>query len=442
MGNRQNMIRDFNPLNTEPTPSMEIKDESFIEQIYLNSGSLPNKTDENVFQLVQQREIDAKKYYSSPRNKVNILKRFIPTVKSSNSDTRYSHRVFCGAFSADGNLFMTATQDRKIRFYEPRSWKKKKEVVAGDVGWSILDTDFSSDQRWLIYSGWSDCINLCNVIGTHEIHDQLMINSSSYHFCLFSVKFSPDSNEILGGSNDCCLYIYDLNRRDLTMKIQAHDNDINTVAYGEENNNNLILSGSDDCLCKVWDRRLMGKQIEPVGVMVGHQQGITHISPMGDGRYFISNGKDQCIKLWDIRMMQNDQQTKKYSRSSYDYRYGVLGFQDKNLPDRSIMTYRSHLVTKTLIRCYFSPKISTGQRYIYSGSSDGFVYVYDILSGEVIAKLGSHNGVVRDLSWHPTEPWLVSTSWDGSIINWEYDGTGSTKYDFTQKENFIEDEDY
>lgn len=41
----------------------------------------------------------------------------------------------------------------------------------------------------------------------------------------------------------------------------------------------------------VWDRRILEDQ-KPVGVMVGHTQGITHIHPKGDGRYFISNGKD------------------------------------------------------------------------------------------------------------------------------------------------------
>ena len=31
------------------------------------------------------------------------------------------------------------------------------------------------------------------------------------------------------------------------------------------------------------------------------------------------------------------------------------------------MTYRGHSVLRTLIRCHFSPRESTGQNYIYSG---------------------------------------------------------------------------
>lgn len=30
-------------------------------------------------------------------------------------------------------------------------------------------------------------------------------------------------------------------------------------------------------------------------------EGVTHIDAKGDGRHFISNGKDQAVKLWDMR---------------------------------------------------------------------------------------------------------------------------------------------
>ena len=38
-------------------------------------------------------------------------------------------------------------------------------------------------------------------------------------FCLFSTQFSPDSNEILGGSSDQHIYIYDLTRREVAFKV-------------------------------------------------------------------------------------------------------------------------------------------------------------------------------------------------------------------------------
>lgn len=44
------------------------------------------------------------------------------------------------------------------------------------------------------------------------------------------------------------------------------------------------------------------KRGEPVGALTGHLDGI---NSHGDGRYFISNRRDQTIKLWDVRKMSS-----------------------------------------------------------------------------------------------------------------------------------------
>jgi len=56
---------------------------------------------------------------------------------------------------------------------------------------------------------------------------------------------------------------------------------------------------------QVWDRRCLSTG-QAAGVLTGHLHGITHIDSHGDGRSFISNGKDQAIKLWDIRKMMSN----------------------------------------------------------------------------------------------------------------------------------------
>lgn len=55
-------------------------------------------------------------------------------------------------------------------------------------------------------------------------------------------------------------------------------------------------------------------------------QGITHLNAKGDGRCFISNCKDQTIKLWDVRMgVRSEQQaaaagTQRIATWDWDYR--------------------------------------------------------------------------------------------------------------------------
>lgn len=53
--------------------------------------------------------------------------------------------------------------------------------------------------------------------------------------------------------------------------------------------------------------------------------------------------------------------------------FSVYAPRTKLEGDTSIMTYRGHVVIKTLVRCRFSPVETTGQRYIYTGCGLGSV---------------------------------------------------------------------
>jgi WD40 repeat protein len=87
--------------------------------------------------------------------------------------------------------------------------------------------------------------------------------------------------------------------------------------------------------------------------------------------------------------------------------------------------YRGHRVLQTLVRAYFSPVESTGQRYIYTGSTDGTVYIYDVVTGETVRKLSGHAATVRDVSWHPTLPVIATSS--VSHLNMLQDSNGDIR---------------
>merc|ERR1711879_854795 len=218
---------------------------------------------------------------------------------------------------------------------------------------------------------------------------------------------------------------YDVEAQKVISRAYAHEDDVNTVAYLDDSNH-IYVSGSDDSQIMVWDTRCCKQGVipKPEGRLEGHTEGLTYISAKGDGRYFISNAKDQKCKLWDIRLMTSGQKTRKQKvpRFYWDYRwqaYPGIPSEVQHPNDRSLMSFTGHAVLQTLIRCRWSPMETTGQRYILSGSQCGSLFVYDVLSGAKTAEFKFHRSVVRDCDWHPEQPLVASVGWDGSVVRWD-----------------------
>jgi len=350
----------------------------------------------------------------------------------------FKNKVFCGTYAREGDIFMSACQDRMIRIFDTSkgNFKLVQTVEAQDVGWSVLDVALSPDGGHLVYSSWSDSLHQVNVLDKEDRQVSLPINPDGRQFCIFSVSFSQDSQELLCGANDGFIYLYDRFSNKQSMRVSAHEDDVNAVCFLDETTH-TVASGGDDGLCKVWDRRsLRENNPKPVGVLAGHVDGIAFVDPRGDGRHLITNSKDQTIKLWDIRKFSNTntikQGRKEVSRQRWDYRWervprNLAGAKRKVEGDSSVMTYTGHTVLQTLVRARFSPQFTTGQRYIYTGCAAGRVVIYDLLTGAVVKELSGHKGVVRDVSWHPHREEIISSSWDFSVIRWE--GVEASKED-------------
>ncbi|XP_060567782.1 DDB1- and CUL4-associated factor 11-like isoform X2 [Ruditapes philippinarum] len=416
----------------DPNPdTTRIMNNDIYEEIMLRSGrsNAFDKSHPTVAHMLYKRQIGMRKqikFAASDRRVISTP--YLPNY--CDSVANYRQKAFCGTYSVDGNIFLSASQDQNIRIYDTTEdrFELMKSIRAKDVGWSVLDTAFSPDGNYMIYSSWSDCIHLCNVHGDQDVHQALHLFPTENSFCIFSLTFSSDNREILGGANDGHLYVFDRDSNQRSLKIDAHDDDVNAVAFADTTSQ-ILFSGGDDGLCKVWDRRTLKEDHPvPVGVLAGHYDGITYIDPKGDARYLLSNSKDQTMKLWDIRMFSSStaiEQTKKaVSKQRWDYRWQqVPKKMDKHrrLPgDTSVMTYKGHSVLHTLIRCHFSPEFTTGQRYVYTGCAMGNLIIYDTLTGQIVRKLEGHRQCVRDVSWHPYENNIVTTSWDGSLRKWEY----------------------
>lgn len=331
------------------------------------------------------------------------------------------HRLYSGQFSKSGSVFVSASQSQSITIYNATTWARQRVIEARNVAWTVTSTDLSPDERFLIYSSMGPVVHLANVQGDYELHEALTRDDDGAG--VMCAKFSAGGGEVVCGCNDNAIRILDVERKRMIACVEGHADDINAVAFV---NSNVVLSGSDDTLVKVWDLRCLRTQASaaPAGVLAGHTEGVTHLTDRGDGVYVLSNAKDQSAKMWDLRKMHGAaDRVRVASRHRWDYRFMEYPGLDRPVRhpyDCSVMTYRGqHRTLMTLIRAYVSPLASTGGAFVYTGSATGSVHIYDAISGEPCAVLsGAHDTCVRDVSWHPQLPVIASSSWDGSISLW------------------------
>jgi WD repeat-containing protein 23 len=376
-------------------------------------------------------------------------------IPRSKADTiiHYPARCYSGQFSNDGNFFFSCGQDFKVRMYDtsnPYNWRYYKVVDNPYGQWTITDASLSPDNKFLAYSSISRIVCLAptdpNDNSTPRTLDFSRMSSGSAsmghrgysHFGIWSIRFSGDGREIVAGTGDRAVYVFDIERNMSILRIPGHQDDVNAVCFGDTNSPHILYSGSDDTTLKVWDRRSMGDG-RAAGVFLGHTEGLTYVDSKGDGRYIISNGKDQTAKLWDLRKVMPTSDFEKINVERYttgfEYRTNAFNYSDwsPHPHDSSLVTFRGHQVLRTLIRCHFSPPGSTDSRYVYSGSYDGKVYVWNLdatLKGVVdVASATEHlrtrerreyedgfwgqsgfQTCVRDASWHPDVPMIAGMS--------------------------------
>lgn len=339
----------------------------------------------------------------------------------------------------------------------PYRWRYYKTATYPFGSWTLTDAHLSPDNRWLAFTSLQSSVCFAPT-DPHDRGDPYALNMAAggdpfghRGFAIFSVRFSGDGRTLACGTGAHSIVVYDIERRAVLHTVAGHRDDVNAVCFADRASPHLLYSGSDDCTIKVWDTRSLGDGRE-AGAFVGHVEGLTYLDTKGDGRYVLSNGKDQSMKLWDLRMAHTSEAfaaseayvTLGRRRWGFDYRWQPYDDEAwfRMDADNSLVTFRGHRVYRTLIRCHFSPPGSTDARYVYSGSQDGFVYVWN-LDATLKARINVREAtkstrpagrrgttartrlmrpragyddyegwqtLVRDVGWHPNAPLLVGGS--------------------------------
>jgi RNA polymerase sigma factor (sigma-70 family) len=336
----------------------------------------------------------------------------------------------------DTDTLITFDAQSVVKFWSTTTGKPKLDFV-GSEG-HLATVAFSPDGRYVASGGGGgDATVRVWEAATGKQVARLQAGMSD----VTCVQFSPDGKWIASADSSGVARVWDWARGRVIHAFRDHKGWLYSVAFSPDGKR--LATGDNAGVVRVWDLA-NGKVLH---TLRGHTAHVTALVFGLDGRTLISGSWDHSIRLWDLA-------TQKAT-------IVIKGVHD--VTGRQTPAGHTNVVT--------SLALSPGGRYLYSGSYDhricvwetssgqlcrilkgqerGYssveaialspdgsllaaaigdegqessVHVWDVLAGKKIAALPGHRGKVTRLAWSPDGRRLASCSTDTTVLVWDVAG--------------------
>jgi WD40 repeat protein len=263
-----------------------------------------------------------------------------------------------------------------------------------EIGYTVNAVAISPDGHLLASCGDSGVIKLWSIPSSPSDsapHTSSSLNLHREHRCgsnlghrLSSISFSDDSSQVVAGSEDKNIYIWNLSNNRVQALSDGHIAAVESVNFSPDGKK--VVSASGDIHVHDLQQRERYARLHdryPVEVTTADFSG-------PDGQQIASGTKDGNIIIWEV---QND------SNGSTQWKLAA----------------RIAAHTGPIKRVSFS----RNGHWLVSGSRDGYVRIWNVATGKLDAEFEGHVGspvMCAEFSWDGEH--ILSASEDGVIATW------------------------
>ncbi|WEW58067.1 WD domain protein [Emydomyces testavorans] len=286
-------------------------------------------------------------------------------------------------FSPDGSMIASCSADATIRVWNASNGKLIHTFEGHLAGISTLC--WSPDGTFIASGSDDKSIRLWNVL-TGKQHPTPFLGHHNYVYC---IACSPKGNMLVSGSYDEAVFLWDVRSAHVMRSLPAHSDPVAGIDVIRDGT--LIASCASDGLIRIWDsatgqclRTLVHEDNPPV----------TSVKFSPNGKFVLAWTLDGCVRLWNY------------------------------VEGRCVKTYQGHKNEKYSISGGFGTYSARGGPLIafaFSGSEDGAVVCWDVVSKKILQRLEGHTDVVlgADACCVGGKRLIVSCGMDRTVRIWE-----------------------
>ncbi len=195
--------------------------------------------------------------------------------------------VYGAAFSSDGLLFATVSDDDSVILWQVSDGSQVRKIEASTSGFTGVD--ISPNNLLLATSSGDGNVRLWQLSDGH-----LLRTLQGHESSVKDVEFSPDGTLLASASEDQTVRLWQVSDGSLVSMLRGHTAPIRKIAFSPDGT--LLASASEDYTIGLWQvsEGSLDKSLQ------GHSESVFDVAFSADGSLLASGSVDGTLRLWRV----------------------------------------------------------------------------------------------------------------------------------------------